>query len=211
MGILDNNNDYFLHDFNEQKDKQQDKPQDSQPQAEDAPQQSSQPASANGQQFEFGDQNQQSQPSAAQEPQPQPQPQPEPLKPVKRKRGRFKRFMMWFVGILLVVLGVTVYIRYFVPYAEESKTRGLITSVEKRGLIFKTFEGDMISEVQMADTTRTYARDYSFSIPNDSLGRVVQSYQATGKPVVLTTKRYYGNVPWRGATNVIVTDIQPAQ
>lgn len=137
-------------------------------------------------------------------------PMPGSEKPVgKKKTRRGCAFLGWFAFMVILVLAVAVYVRYFIPHTSESKTVGFITLVEKRGIIFKTYEGEMISETRMADTTKVYSRDLQFSIPDDSLGARVQQYQATGRPVVITTKKFYGTLPWRGATNVILTDIEP--
>lgn len=125
---------------------------------------------------------------------------------VEKKRKR-RHGWRWFFLIVFLALGVTVYIRYFVPYATESRTTGYVTRVEKRGIIFKTFEGEMISQSQLTDTTRVYSRDFYFSIPDDSLARVIQSYEGTGRPVTLTCKRYFGTLPWRGASKIVVTSI----
>ena len=54
---------------------------------------------------------------------------------------------------------------------------GFVTLVEKRGIIFHTFEGEMVSESQLADTQRVYSRDVYFSIPDDNLARRLQQYQ----------------------------------
>ena len=105
------------------------------------------------------------------------------------------------------MLAVAFYIRYFVPYTSDTLTTGYITLVEKRGIFFKTFEGEMISESVLADTSKVYSRDFYFSIPNDSLGRLVQSYQGTGKRVTVTTQKYFGTVPWRGSQKSVITNI----
>lgn len=125
-----------------------------------------------------------------------------------RRRRRHRR-LAWFFIIVFAVLAVAFYIRYFVPYTSDTLTTGYITLVEKRGIFFKTFEGEMISESVLADTSKVYSRDFYFSIPNDSLGRLVQSYQGTGKRVTITTQKYFGTVPWRGSQKSVVTDIRP--
>ena len=135
---------------------------------------------------------------------------PEPTGKPRTVRRRFRRRLAWFFIILFVVLAVAFYIRYFVPYTSDTLTSGYVTLVEKRGIFFKTFEGEMISESMLTDTTKVYSRDFYFSIPNDSLGRLVQSYQGTGKRVVLTTQKYFGTVPWRGSHKSVVTAVRPA-
>lgn len=125
----------------------------------------------------------------------------------RRKRRRARRRLIWFFVILFAILGTAFYIRYFVPYTSDTLTSGYITLVEKRGIFFKTFEGEMISESHLNDTSQIYSRDFFFSIPNDSLGRLVQSFQGTGKRVTLTTQKYYGTLPWRGSQKIIVTNV----
>lgn len=139
-------------------------------------------------------------------PEPQPPTPPAPARPPRRHTRVWLRVCL----ILVLILAAAFYIRYYMPYVTDSKIRGYVTNVEKRGLFFRTFEGEMISEAQLVDTARVYQRDVTLSLPDDSLGRVLQSWQGTGRPVVVTVRRYYGTLPWRGATNTIVTDIQPA-
>lgn len=127
----------------------------------------------------------------------------------RKKRSRRHRRLAWFFIIVFAVLAVAFYIRYFVPYTSDTLTTGYITLVEKRGIFFKTFEGEMISESLLADTSKVYSRDFFFSIPNDSLGRLVQTYQGTGKRVTITTQKYFGTLPWRGSQKSVVTDIRP--
>lgn len=127
-----------------------------------------------------------------------------------QRRRRRRRRLAWFFLIIFTIAAVAFYIRYFVPYASDTVTTGYITLAEKRGIFFKTFEGEMISESMLADTAKIYSRDVFFSIPDDSLGRVVQSYQGTGKRVTITTQRYFGTLPWRGSQKSVITDIRPA-
>lgn len=129
--------------------------------------------------------------------------------PPRRRKSR-KGWVIFFL-ILFLALSATVGIRYFVPYITESQVTGYVTLVEKRGIIFKTFEGEMVSEAQLADTGRVYSRDIYFSIPDDSIARKLQQYQGTGQPVTITCKKYYGTLPWRGASNTILVSFSPRQ
>lgn len=184
MKFDDSDEDYFLHDFSKQPEAKENEP--SQPtQALREEQRDATPT------FDFSDESREN--SGWVEPKP--------------KRHRF---MTWFFVILALVLFTTVYIRYFVPYVTESRTTGYVTLVEKRGILFRTFEGEMVSESLLNDTSRIYSRDLYFSIPDDSLALSLQKYQGTGRPVTVTCKRYYGTLPWRGASNVVLTSFTPA-
>ncbi len=190
MKIIDDSEDYFLHDFSEQETSGGPKPDETeagQPADDTEPRQPER-------NFEFGGDDA---PAGGDEP---------PAPP--RRRSRWRRTLWWIGLVLLAVLAGAFYIRYFVPHTTESKIRGFVTNVEKRGIVCKTFEGEMISESKLADKERVYQRDVVFSIPDDSLGRALQAVQGTGRPVEITVKRYYGTIPWRGGTNTIVTSFR---
>lgn len=109
--------------------------------------------------------------------------------------------------MLALVLGVCCYVRYFHPYAEDAQTVGYVSSVERRGIVFKTYEGELLTRETLTDTTHIYQRDFRFSVTDDSLARLIRSYQGSGRPVCLTFERYYAPVAWRGASTNVVTAV----
>lgn len=124
-------------------------------------------------------------------------------------KTRGQRLLFWFIIACIVIVCSIAYFRYYNPYVTEAKISGYITTVEKRGLIFKTFEGEMISESAVTDKTRFYTKDFIFSVPDDSLARQIQNYEGTGKKVTLIYQKYYGSLPWRGATRNIAIALLP--
>ncbi len=185
MNFNDNDKDYFLHDFSKSEADPSVAADTPAAAAADSP--SSSPQSPS---FDFTDGR--------------------AVAPTERtKKNRLRGCLTWAVCITVVVIAVTVWIRYYVPYVTESKVTGYVTTVEKRGIIFKTFEGEMVSEEQFATSNRVYSRDINFSIPDSDLARRLQQYQASGQPVTVTCKRYYGVLPWRGASTTIVVSFTP--
>lgn len=184
MKFDDSDNDYFLHDFSKenQKENLSERETITTNERENSGSAESRPS------FVFGD-----------------SPQPSSSKSRRKKH----HFLTYFFLTLFIILAVTVYVRYFVPYITESRTTGYVTLVEKRGILFHTFEGEMVSEALLTDTSRIYSRDLYFSIPDDSLALRLQKYQSTGRPVTVTCKRYYGTLPWRGASNIILSSFEP--
>lgn len=188
MNFNDNYKDYFLHDFSKP-----DAADDSSAAATDnpsSPAAADTPSSPQSPSFDFTD-------GSAVAP------------TARKKKSRLRGCLTWAVCIAVAVIAVTVWIRYYVPYVTESKVTGYVTTVEKRGIIFKTFEGEMVSEEQFATSNRVYSRDINFSIPDDDLARRLQQYQASGQPVTVTCKRYYGVLPWRGASTTVVVSFTP--
>ncbi|MCM1029004.1 MAG: hypothetical protein NC342_01975 [Pseudoflavonifractor sp.] len=125
-------------------------------------------------------------------------------KPPRRRSG-LKRFLLWAAAICLIGLAIAGYLRYLNPYATDSLINGYITKVERRGIIFKTYEAEVISESALTDTTRLYSERLTMSIPSEALAKRLQALQGTGRRVELTTERFYGMLPWRGESTTIIT------
>lgn len=124
----------------------------------------------------------------------------------KKRCGRLRRFAAWTILAVVIGLGAAMYLRYFNPYVTDAKASGLVVSVERRGIIFKTFEAELAPDDAMTGAPRPYSRE-SFSFANDSLAREMQQYQGSGTPVTVTYSRYFGILPWRGASQMVITSI----
>lgn len=142
------------------------------------------------------------------------EPTPEEIEEMKEKEDtivipshKYRNILITIITVLILVLAVWVYMRYCSPYVSNAQKVGYIQQVEKRGYIFKTYEGDMITEFAIHDTSKVYQRDFVFSIDNDSLAKVAMGLQGTGKKVTLTYKEYGGVLPWRGGSKCILTSI----
>ncbi len=127
---------------------------------------------------------------------------PDPLPTPPRRR---RMWPVYLVIVLLLIIAGCVWARWLNPYAQDARVRGYVVKVEKRGLFFKNYEGEIVTEGRVAD--HTYRADLRVSVPDDSLGRLLQSYQGSGIPVELVTERYYGSLPWRGETKTILVGI----
>lgn len=129
-------------------------------------------------------------------------------KPQSPRRHPFRKVIGWTIVIGVVILAVVFYVRYLNPYAVDARATGYVTSLEKRGIVFKTFEGTMATESSMGDTTRVYTRDFAFTVPDDSLARRIQDAAAVpGNRITLVYERYYATLPWRGSSVNVVTGI----
>ncbi len=130
-----------------------------------------------------------------------------PADDTRKKRHGCRKFLIWFVTLAIVALGLTFYLRYFNPYVTDARLTGQVLSVEKRGLIFKTFEAEMVTRDALTDTTRVYTRECSMTVADDALARRLQALQCTGRTVTISYERFYGTLPWRGGSNSVITGI----
>lgn len=125
------------------------------------------------------------------------------------RRGNTLKLMLAFIILAMALfLGWWIWQYYFHPY-RVSQEKGWIMKVGNEGSLFKTFEGEMISEGYIEDTLVALHSDFHFSIPSDSLARDAMRFAGDGKRVVLTYNEYKGKVLWRGNAKNVVTKIEP--
>ena len=124
---------------------------------------------------------------------------------IGKHTGKLRKAVIALVAVAVFVAAVWVAVFFWVPFIIEAQQRGAIVQVRQEGMIFKTFEGQMITDERLADTIHVYQRDFIFSVENDSVARKLMELQSTGRRVVLTYKEYRGTLPWRGNSKIIVT------
>lgn len=122
-----------------------------------------------------------------------------------RPSKRITPLWWWLAGALLIsVLGIVFWMRYFSPYIEGATQAGYVDSIESRGKIFKTYEGVLLPYKELMDTTRIYSRDFIFSTTDSKVAATIKKLMLAGKPVRVEYKQYHATVPWRGSSKIIV-------
>jgi len=124
------------------------------------------------------------------------------------RRGASVKILLAFIIIAMALfLGWWVWQYYFHPY-RVSQEKGWIMKVSNEGTIFKTLEGEMISDKYVDDTLLAMHSNFKFSIPTDSLARDAMRWAGDGKRIVLSYNEYKGSVLWRGNSRVVITKIE---
>lgn len=126
---------------------------------------------------------------------------------IERRGSSVKILLVLIIVTMALFLGWWMWQYYFHPY-RVSQEKGWIMNVSNEGTVFKTFEGEMISEGYIEDTLVAMHSDFKFSIPTDSLARDAMRLAGEGKRVVLTYDEYKGTVMWRGNSHNVVTRIE---
>lgn len=127
---------------------------------------------------------------------------------IERRGNSIKVTLVLIIAAMAFFLGWWMWQHYFHPY-RQSQEKGWIMKVSNEGTLFKTFEGEMISEGYIEDTLVAMHSDFTFSIPTDSLARDAMRWSQDGSRVVLTYDEYKGTVVWRGNSRHVVTKIEP--
>ncbi|WP_339925280.1 hypothetical protein [uncultured Cyclobacterium sp.] len=110
------------------------------------------------------------------------------------------------ISILVIILIAGVFWwRYFFVFAEGVKA-GNLNYFEKKGYVFKTWEGRLVQDgFQSPNPGALQSNEFRFSADGDSLASVLE--RSGGKFVELRYKEYLNPIPWRGASEYVVTEI----
>lgn len=114
-----------------------------------------------------------------------------------------KKFLFSIIGIVL--LGVTLYFLsiYYITYSEGYRA-GELVKFSHKGIIFKTWEGEISQGVSEAQI-------FKFSV-EDKERRVIKDLQDfQGKDVKLTYKERFGTFPWLGDTKYYITNVEKTE
>jgi hypothetical protein len=107
--------------------------------------------------------------------------------------------------IMVVALIIFVYWRYFFVFAEGTRA-GILNTFQKKGYLFKTYEGQLIqSGFRGAPNTTIQSNQFSFSVTDEGVAQKLM--QNSGKDMELHYKRYNGTLPWRGMQLFIIDSI----
>lgn len=124
------------------------------------------------------------------------------LQPKKKKS---KKFLRWFLGILILALAIFVYVRFYYVFGTGVKS-GELNYLVYKGVVFKTYEGKLIQTGFRADKPGgLQSNQFDFSVEDEEIAQRLML--ASGKQVQLHYKEYFGALPWRGYTRYIVDSI----
>ena len=109
---------------------------------------------------------------------------------------------LWSISAILVVLLLIFgYWRFYFILAEGTQA-GTLNIFQKKGIIFKTYEGKIILSGFKANVQ---SNEFSFSVTNENVAE--QLLKVSGREVNVHYKQYFGSLPWRGMQKYIVDSI----
>lgn len=116
-----------------------------------------------------------------------------------------RKFLGIFSIIVVLVLVIFIYWRYYYVFGEGVKA-GELNYMVKKGYVFKTYEGKLIQSGLRSKTPGTVASyEFEFSVENDSIANILMLN--SGKIFELHYKEYLGTIPWRGHSKYVVDKI----
>lgn len=116
-----------------------------------------------------------------------------------------RKYLIRAVLLLVVILGIFFYWKYFYTYSEGYRA-GLLQKFSSRGTLFKTYEGEIIlSSVQSSGNMALASEKFLFSVNDETVARSIERLQ--GENVVVHYSEKNGLLPWRGDTRYLVDSV----
>lgn len=122
-----------------------------------------------------------------------------------KKKSGFRKFLRWFIFIVLLTGALAFWWKYYFVFGEGVKS-GELNYVVKKGNVFKTYEGKLIqSGLRSKAPGAISSYEFEFSVADDSIANVLMNN--SGSYFDLHYKEYKGALPWRGFSPYIVDKI----
>ena len=119
-----------------------------------------------------------------------------------KKRG--KKFLIYTL-LVLILVGIIYYFVCGLTYSEGTRS-GILTKVSHKGVIFKTYEGELIvGGINDGDGAILPAKTFVFSISDKAVYDLLEADQ--GSKVVVHYKEVYKSFPWQGETPYFVHQV----
>lgn len=116
-----------------------------------------------------------------------------------------KRYIGCGAFLLLIVLGLFFWWRYYFVFGEGVKA-GDLNFLVKKGYLFKTWEGRLIQTgFKTPAPGSMQSNEFEFSVVSEDVAKKLEN--ASGKFVELRYKEYLHPLPWRGMSRYLVTQV----
>jgi len=117
-----------------------------------------------------------------------------------------KKIGYWILAIVIVLIVSIGYFKYGFTYSKGYRA-GLLQKFSEKGLIFKTYEGEMIlSSVQSNANVALASEKFLFSVADEAVAKQMEQIQ--GKHVVVHYREKNGALPWIGESYYIVDSVR---
>jgi len=117
-----------------------------------------------------------------------------------------KKIGYWILAIVIVIIVSIGYFKYGFTYSKGYRA-GLLQKFSEKGLVFKTYEGEMIlSSVQSNANVALASEKFLFSVADEAVAKQMEQIQ--GKHVVVHYREKNGALPWIGESYYIVDSVR---
>jgi hypothetical protein len=127
----------------------------------------------------------------------------------EKAKKKIRSFFRWTIAILVVVLVAGTLFLVYATYSEGVRA-GTVLKVSKRGLLFKTYEGQLDLDVfgATANKENLFDQSFKFSVKDAAVISQLEAVALTGERVNLRYEEKYMRIPFLGETKYFVTGVE---
>lgn len=128
---------------------------------------------------------------------------------LQKAQQTLKRLLIKTAVALFVALIAFVLFAYYGSYSTGVRA-GKVIKVSKRGVIFKTLEGqlDIESFGAIKSSENQLSQTFDFSVINEQVAADLEDVALSGERVNLHYVERYFKLPWRGETRYFITQVE---
>lgn len=117
-----------------------------------------------------------------------------------------KVFLKWLLILVIIIGSIFIYWKYFYTYSSGYRA-GTLQKFSSKGVLFKTYEGEMIlSSVSSTRDVALASEKFFFTLTNKSLIRQFDTLQ--GEMVIVHYRQKNGTLFWRGDSEYLVDSLR---
>lgn len=126
---------------------------------------------------------------------------------VKKTVSFFKKLL-----VIALILGILTLIGFFLyanyTYSEGTRA-GTLIKISKRGMVFKTYEGQLkLGGIDLSNAEEGLSDTWSFSVTDKEIVKILEKLQ--GREVILKYKEINRSMPWQGETHYFIKSVEKA-
>ena len=119
---------------------------------------------------------------------------------VKKRMHPVKKFFLKFLLFFILIVSLFITFVFYSPY-EVGVNSGKLTKISRSGYIFKTWEGEIISDV-------SGLQSFNFSVQDKDQAIIEQLKDLQGKDVKVEYIERYKAFFWWGDTPIFITKVE---
>jgi len=123
-----------------------------------------------------------------------------------KSTSKIKEVLYVFITLILIVVGISIYWKYFYTYSDGYRA-GLLQKFSHKGNIVKTYEGEMILSSVSGNMNVVIASEkFLFSVTDKYLAQQLDTIQ--GRMVIVHYKEKNGVLFWHGDSKYLVDSVK---
>jgi hypothetical protein len=120
--------------------------------------------------------------------------------------NKTKKVFKWFLILLVLFGAILIYWKFFYTYSEGYRA-GLLQKFSHKGVLFKTYEGEIILSSVFSNRDVTLASEkFLFTVTNKAMVRQFDTLQ--GLSVIVHYRQKNAHVFWRGDSPYLVDSVK---